>query len=52
LGTSGALASVLHDITFGHNGGIDGIPGFRAHPGWDLTTGWGTPKDVFSLFAS
>jgi subtilase family serine protease len=51
LGASGQLASVLHDVTVGHNGGIDGIRGYRAHPGWDLTTGWGTPKDVFSLFA-
>lgn len=52
LGTSGGLGSVLHDVTVGHNGGLGGIPGFRARPGWDLTTGWGTPADVFSLVAS
>lgn len=51
LGTSGALSAVLHDVTVGHNG-VDGIAGFRAHRGWDLTTGWGTPEDPLRLFAA
>jgi subtilase family serine protease len=50
LGTSGRLGSLLHDVTVGNNGGIDGIPGYRARPGWDATTGWGTPADLISLF--
>ena len=43
LGKSGALGTVMHDITTGTNS-IDGVPGFAATPGWDLATGWGTPN--------
>lgn len=34
----GALKSTFHDITSGNNGA------FRAQPGWDCCTGWGTPN--------
>jgi subtilase family serine protease len=36
----------FHDITVGNNSdtaGLFGIDGFNAGPGYDLTTGWGTP---------
>ncbi len=32
----------FHDITSGDNG-VDGLPGYKAESGYDLTTGWGTP---------
>lgn len=37
----------FHDITFGGNAS-NGLPGYIATRGWDLTTGWGTP-DLGSL---
>jgi subtilase family serine protease len=43
LGGSGALASLFHDITLGDNS-FDGLPGYPATPGFDLSTGWGTPN--------
>jgi len=36
----------FHDITVGNNSDTDGqfgVDGFNATPGYDLTTGWGTP---------
>ena len=33
----------FHDITLGNNG-FNGIPGYGATIGWDLTSGWGTPN--------
>lgn len=32
----------FHDITSGDNS-VDGLTGYKAAPGYDLTTGWGTP---------
>lgn len=43
LGSQGRLTSLFHDITIGNNG-FDGVPGFPATPGYDLSTGWGTPN--------
>ncbi len=40
----------FHDITVGNNA-FDGVPGYSAAPGWDLTTGWGTP-DIGQFFSS
>jgi subtilase family serine protease len=37
IGGSGAYAAGMHDIVSGSNGG------FKALPGYDLTTGWGSP---------
>ncbi len=31
-----------HDITVGNNG-YDGVRGYKATPGWNLASGWGTP---------
>ena len=42
-GGSGNLTSLFHDITTGDNSFI-GIPGYAATPGFDLSTGWGTPN--------
>jgi len=47
-----ARVSLFHDITVGDNSfdGVDvdfnpvHVVGFNATPGWDLTTGWGTPN--------
>jgi subtilase family serine protease len=33
----------FHDITTGNNV-LHGVTGFPATPGWDLSTGWGTPN--------
>lgn len=43
LGGLGALRGLFHDVTLGDNsfGGVDGYP---AQPGYDLSTGWGTPN--------
>jgi subtilase family serine protease len=43
LGGHGGLTSSFHDITIGNNG-FDGVPGYPATPGYDLSTGWGTPN--------
>jgi subtilase family serine protease len=49
LGGGGQLWNLFHDITLGDNGvyASDGsvlVPGFPATPGYDLSTGWGTPS--------
>src|SRR5262249_4692895 len=50
LGNLQSPASGLHDITGGNND--DGaITGYRAGPGFDLVTGWGTP-DMATLVAA
>ncbi len=46
----GALRGVferswLHDVVVGTNA-FAGVPGYRARPGWDPTTGFGTPDVV------
>lgn len=43
----GSTGAPFHDITFGNNSitaGDFGIDGFTSAPGYDLTTGWGTPS--------
>ena len=40
-------SGAFHDITTGENSdtaGLFGLDGFQAGPGYDLTTGWGTPN--------
>jgi len=44
IGASGRQAQFFHDITFGSNAGIAGVPGYSATVGWDFTSGWGTPN--------
>jgi subtilase family serine protease len=44
LGISDDCNHVFHDITVGNNSFVTGVAGYAATPGWDLTTGWGTPK--------
>ena len=45
LGARADSSKYFHDITFGSNAFVfAGVPGYLATPGWDLTTGWGTPK--------
>jgi subtilase family serine protease len=46
MGGNGSLKRFTHDVTVGDNG-IDGVPGYPAVAGYDLSTGWGTPN--FSL---
>jgi subtilase family serine protease len=36
-------SELFHDIVFGANA-LNGVPGYVATRGWDLTTGWGTPN--------
>jgi len=43
LGELGLLALVSHDITSGDNA-YNGVPGYSATVGWDLASGWGTPR--------
>lgn len=43
LGSQGALNNIFHDITTGDNS-FGFVPGFAATPGYDLSTGWGTPS--------
>jgi kumamolisin len=35
-------SSGLHDVTIGNNS-FNGVPGYKAKPGYDRATGWGTP---------
>ena len=47
LNAAGLYTSSFHDITIGNNsdlGPFSGVDGFVSAPGYDLTTGWGTPK--------
>jgi subtilase family serine protease len=43
LGAAGALKPLFHDVTIGDNT-FDQVPGYPATPGFDLSTGWGTPN--------
>jgi subtilase family serine protease len=43
-GASPDYLELFHDITVGNNTYVSGIPGYDAGPGWDFTTGWGTPN--------
>lgn len=46
IGRSAAYHSAFHDITTGTNtveSPSQTITGYRAGPGWDLVTGWGSP---------
>ncbi len=38
----------FHDITIGDTS-LNGIPGYAAHQGWDLASGFGTPNDTSYL---
>lgn len=42
IGTSSKYAQDFRDVTSGNNS-IGGVPGFNAAPGWDPTTGLGSP---------
>jgi len=43
LGGAGLLNGLFHDVTIGNNG-FDGVTGYPASAGYDLSTGWGTPN--------
>jgi subtilase family serine protease len=43
LGAAGALKPLFHDVTLGDNS-FNMVPGYPATPGFDLSTGWGTPN--------
>ena len=43
LGNSNQASEVYHDITQGDIT-FEGIPGYPATAGWDLATGWGSPR--------
>ncbi len=43
LGAMGALKGLFHDVTVGDNS-FARVEGYVARPGYDLTTGWGTPN--------
>jgi subtilase family serine protease len=43
IGNSSDYSGSFHDITFGSNA-FAGVQGFNATPGWDLSTGWGSPN--------
>lgn len=50
LGRGRDYSAVMHDITSGNNVLLSsGLKGYRAGPGWDAATGWGSPKNA-SLF--
>jgi subtilase family serine protease len=42
MSSSGGQPAGIRDVTTGSNG-LDGVEGYSAGPGFDLTTGWGTP---------
>ena len=43
LGATGGLVGLFHDVTNGDNA-FAGVSGYAAGPGYDLSTGWGTPN--------
>jgi subtilase family serine protease len=43
LAANGNYPKFFRDITVGNNG-QDNLPGYNAGAGWDLTTGWGSPR--------
>ncbi len=47
IGRSALYHQAFHDITTGNNTSTVGgetIAGYRAFPGWDPVTGWGSPN--------
>lgn len=44
IGNSSSYASNFHDVTTGNNTNSTSPTNFFAAPGYDLCTGWGTPK--------
>jgi hypothetical protein len=46
LGNSAGYSAAFHDITTGNNTNASSHNLFRAMPGYDLCTGWGTPKGM------
>jgi kumamolisin len=38
------LQAACNDIVGGNNSTSGGFPGYRAKPGWDACTGWGSPR--------
>jgi subtilase family serine protease len=50
IGATVGQSEFFHDITIGNNG-FNGLPGYRATIGWDLATGWGTPRHGLSSAA-
>jgi subtilase family serine protease len=47
IGRSGSYHQAFHDISVGNNTVTfppKTITGYRAAPGWDLVTGWGSPN--------
>jgi subtilase family serine protease len=43
IGAGGIQTYFFHDITVGNNA-YGGLPGYQATPGYDIASGWGTPK--------
>lgn len=43
IGASHLASQEYHDITVGNNS-FAGVTGYRALPGWDLASGWGSPN--------
>jgi subtilase family serine protease len=43
IGAAKEQSEFFHDITVGNNA-YNGLPGYSAARGWDLASGWGTPK--------
>ena len=41
---SSGLQAAFGNITAGNNSTSGGFPAYRARPGWDACTGWGTPR--------
>jgi subtilase family serine protease len=50
LGKEGKLQPFTHDVTIGDNS-FNGVVGYPATVGFDLSTGWGTPKGIVPLLA-
>jgi subtilase family serine protease len=47
LGTSSNYPLVMNDIASGDNILLSsGLNGYKAHRGWDATTGWGSPRNT------
>ena len=41
----------FHDIVEGDNGAFSSSKKYKAHPGWDACTGWGSPQGAQLLKA-
>jgi len=51
IGKSSAYAAAFHDITVGNNTNSVTTTNYPAVPGYDLCTGWGTPKGQATINA-